>query len=893
MTVKTMFAKSPVPYLAAFMADFKHAARQRHAFISLPEAGILIWLLLLVAMPVLIFSQLSFADLKQIDVEPRSHLLIEAFCGLTALSIAGMILTVCLKRHDSSMILFGLGFLAMGIFDMLHAWTDPDTQQKAFILYHTLSTLLGSIFILAGVVVRIAAERNHGFSRADLATVVIGLAIAVGVAALYRYSIPSLFPGGGGKFGFSSINHIAHYFAGLFYVLAGIAFYRYFREHHQILALLAFSLLVVFAQSAYLFSLSSMWDLAWWVWHGVKLLFYLGAMLIVFVGFLRALHTIEESRHSLAQANRRLGRSQQTIRHFNRELEIRNRMVQEAMLMLNLDNTLDVVSKAIHQLLGLTSCELTLCMPQDEVDEFDRRARHLSSRWPVRALREESICNSASCHPMLPIKEVFECGYRDESGCNSVCLSLTANGKEVGRLRLRVNHPGMERRNPATLGALAVEVGAIVHNALLYHQWLDANDFRLALLRVSSMLTSTLDLDRVLEAVCKESAALFESDGALVWLPDNNAESFFLAAKWFAHTDQQVSAELEAWCGNSNQCSSLLQGISGQYQPLSILWQDESQTTSFSKPKGCPWEALALFPLLDGENLIGVMVLARNAPVRFSAATLDKGVLLAGQVRIAINNARSYRRLTEFNQQLTLAEENKIRSERMAVMGQMAASVAHEVRNPLSAINNCLAVLRPDVSKSVRSSAALEIIQGEVERLTNLTSNFLSFGKPRASVSKPIVLEQVVKKTCALLERHISQEGLSIQLTLNIQPVSSLLVFDADGLETVLWNLLLNATQAIHGPGRIEVALRRYPGYFLVVVTDSGKGIARENQARIFEPFYSQRPLGAGLGLAIVQRLVREWGGGIRLRSRPGQGTAFFLRVPARIEETFVGREVA
>ncbi|HEY9097824.1 MAG TPA: ATP-binding protein [Thiobacillus sp.] len=887
-----MFAKSPVSYLAAFLIDFKQAARLRLAFISLPEAGVMIWLLLLVAMPVLIFSHLSPADLEQIHVEPRSHLLIETFCGLTALAIAGMILTVCLKRHEPSMILFGLGFLAMGIFDLLHAWTDPHTQQTSFVLYHTLSTLLGSIFILAGVVVRIAAERNHGFSRADLATVVIGLVIAVGVAAFYSYSIPSLFPVKTGKFGFSSINHGAHYFAGLFYVLAGIAFYRYFREHHQILTLLVFSLLVVFAQSAYLFSLSSMWDLPWWVWHGVKLVFYLGSTLIVFVGFLLALRTIEESRQSLAQANRRLGRSQQTIRQFNRELEIRNRMVQEAMLMLNLDNTLDVVSKAIHQLLGLSSCELILRMPQDEVAEFDCRARRLSSRWPVRALRDASICNAENCHPLLPFKKAFECGYRDESGCNSVCLLLTANGEEVGRLRLRVNDPGMEQRNLATLGALAVEVGAIVHNALLYHQWLEANDFRRALLRVSNMLTSTLDLDRVLEAVCKESAALFESDGALVWLPDHDTGSFFLAAKWFAQTDQQVSAELEAWCRNGEQCSTLLEGISGQYHPVSILWQDASQTTPFSKPKGCPWEALALFPLLDGEHLIGVMVLARNAPVRFSAATLNKGVLLAGQVRIAINNAQSFARLTEFNQQLKLAEEGKIRSERMAVMGQMAASVAHEVRNPLSAINNCLAVLRPDVRASARSSAALEIIQGEVERLTNLTSNFMSFGKPRVSVSKPIVLEQVVKKTCALLERHISQEGLAIQLTLNIPSTSSLLAFDAEGLETVLWNLLLNATQAIHGPGRVAVALRRYPGHFLVVVVDSGKGIAREDQARIFEPFYSQRPLGAGLGLAIVQRLVREWGGGFRLRSRLGQGTAFFLRVPVRIKETFVGREV-
>lgn len=887
-----MSAKSPVPYFAALLASFRRPGRERLSFISLPEAGILLWLLLLVAMPVLVFSQLTLPNLHQAHVEPQSHLLIEAFCGLTALSIAGMILSVCLKRRDPSMILFGLGFLAMGIFDLLHAWTDPDSERAGFVLYHTLSTLLGSVFILAGVVVRIAVERNHGFSRVDLVTLVVGLALAVGVAVLYRYSIPSLFPGGG-KIGFSSINHAAHYLAGLFYVLAAIAFYRYFRENHQILSLLAFSLLVVFAQSAYLFSLSNMWDLTWWVWHGIKLLFYLGAMLIVFVGFLVALRTIENSRHSLARVNRRLARSQRLIQEFNRELEIRNHMVQEAMLTLNLDNTLDVVAKAIHQLLGLTSCELILRVPQDEVDEFDSRARRLNSRWPVRALRKASLCNSASCHPMLPIKEVFECGHRDETGCDSVCLSLTANGKEVGRLRLQVSHPGMEQRNPDALRALAVEVGAIVHSALLDQHRQDANDFRMALLRVSSMLTSSLELDQVLEAVCKESAALFESNGALVWLPDDDAGGFFLAAKWFAQTNQKISAELEAWCGDGVQCAALLQGLSGQYQPISILWQDGPGTAPFSKPDGCPWEALALFPLLDGESLIGVMVLARKEPVRFSAATLVKGELLAGQVRIAINNARSYTRLTEFNRQLMLAEENKIRSERMAVMGQMAASVAHEVRNPLSAINNCLAVLRPDVSESARSKAALEIIQGEVERLTNLTSNFLSFGKPRASVSKPIVLEQVVKKTCALLERHISQEGLSIQLTLDIPPVSSLLVFDADGLETVLWNLLLNATQSIHGAGRIEVGLRRYPGCFMVVVADSGKGIAPEDQARIFEPFYSQRPLGAGLGLAIVQRLVREWGGRIRLRSRLGQGTTFFLRVPARVEETFVGREVA
>lgn len=886
-----MFTQSPVSYLAAFLTGDHGATRQRGPLVSLPEVGAFLWLVLLLAAPLAVFPKLSLSALEQAYPEPQSHLLVETFCGFTALTVSAMILSICLRRRSLSMLMFGLGFLIMGIFDMLHAWTDPHRDFADFVLYHTLSTFFGSVLILAGTLVRIAGERDHGFSRADLMTFAVGLAVMAGVAWLYRHYIPELFPASGGTF--PAQVHIVHYLAGVFYVLAAIAFFRHFRVHRQALALLVASLLIVFAQSAYLFSFSSLWNLTWWVWHGTKLLFYLGTMLIVFVGFLLALRAIENSRHLLARANRSLARSRRTAQVFNQELTIRNRLFQEGMLTRNLDEALDAVSRAIRQLLGFTLSELALHVPEDEVDEFNRRIRRLSARWPVCAQRASSTCNPASCRPVLSIPGLVQCNWRD-AGCTSVCLPLSANGEEIGRLRLLARGPGLEPRHADVVRALVVEVSAIVHDKLLYQQRQDANDFRTALLRVSTMLTSTLDLDRVLHAVCKESAGLFESDAALVWLPDDETrEQYSLAAGWFSETDQQVSAELKAWCGDRDQCAALLRGIGGHYLPLGILWRDDSMPTPFGKPAGCPWEALALFPLLDGNDLVGVMVLARKEPVRFSAATLGKGELLAGQVRIAINNARSYARLAEFNRQLRVAEETKLRSERMAVMGQMAASVAHEVRNPLSAINNCLAVLRADVAEPSRAHAALEIIQGEVERLTGLTSNFLSFGKPRTPINKPIVLERTIEKTCALLERHISQEGLPIVVMRQIEPISSLLVFDSDGLETVIWNLLLNATQAIPGPGRIEVALRCYPGCFLLAVSDSGKGIAPGSRARIFEPFYSQRPLGAGLGLAIVQRLVREWGGRIRLRSEVGQGTAFFVRVPARVEETFIGREVA
>jgi signal transduction histidine kinase len=105
-------------------------------------------------------------------------------------------------------------------------------------------------------------------------------------------------------------------------------------------------------------------------------------------------------------------------------------------------------------------------------------------------------------------------------------------------------------------------------------------------------------------------------------------------------------------------------------------------------------------------------------------------------------------------------------------------------------------------------------------------------------------------------------------------------MFDADALEMVLWNLLLNAAQAIPGRGRIKASLTIRPGYLFFAITDTGKGVSLEERKRIFEPFYTQRSHGAGLGLAIVQRFVQDWRGRIRILSVPGRGTTFLLMIP-------------
>lgn len=841
------------------------------------EIGVMLWVVFLLALPILLFGNLSPGLLAKQYVEIKSHLVIESFCGFVALMIAGMVLSLSVRQKSYAGALFGMAFLSMGAMDILHAWTNPAQTHQYFVAYHTISALSGGGLILAGIVTHAFSDRRRWPTRGDVYTMGVGVLVVLAVASLYQMYLPRLISEGApGTFSFSPSTHKVHYLASFLYALAAVAFYGYYRRYRQSLALVIASLLMVFAQSAYLFSFSSLWNIIWWGWHGVKMMFYLGVMVTVSVGFLLALNTIERSRHVLVRTNRRLHRTQRRIQNINQELSIRNRMAREAMTSPDLNNALVVVSDAVNQLLGIPCGELILSIPADEIDEFEHRMPQMGSHWPIRAKVSNSPCFGQACQL---VKESGGSYYECSSGTidQSVCLSLTASGQEVGHLRLLAENREHLRHRLSQLQALAVEIGTIVNNALLYHRWQDANEFRAALLRVSSMMTSTLNLGHVLESVCRESAALLGSNGALVWLPSEEEPGrFTLAANWFADSDQASTAEFEAWCRNGRSCAQLLHSIEGQYRPRAMLWPG-NQALSAS---GCHWEALALFPLLDGERLIGAMVLIRKERVQFSDATLAKGELLAGQVRIAINNAHSYQQLADINQQLKLAEADKIRADRLAVLGQMAASVAHEVRNPLSAITNCLAVLKAERNDNNRSRAALEIIQDEVGRLDNLTRDFLIFGKPRVMANKPVVLEALVYRVCTALERHVQQQGQMIEVEAGISGNAGSHLFDADGLEVVLWNLLLNASQAVQGRGHVYATVRVYPGWFLLVVADTGKGIPPAERKQIFEPFYTQRSHGAGLGLAIVQRFVQEWGGRIRIASQMGHGTRFYVRVP-------------
>jgi signal transduction histidine kinase len=218
--------------------------------------------------------------------------------------------------------------------------------------------------------------------------------------------------------------------------------------------------------------------------------------------------------------------------------------------------------------------------------------------------------------------------------------------------------------------------------------------------------------------------------------------------------------------------------------------------------------------------------------------------------------------------------------ERLAAVGELAAGMAHEIRNPLAAVLNAATLLEQEelLTPDERTSI-LEAMKSEARRLNTTLSDFLLFARPRELKRQRGEIRQVVEHVAALLPEERTRPG-GVQVDVQVDPTIPPLVFDPDQLTQVLWNIALNGVEAMDGGGRLALDVGRQNGEVVITVADTGRGILPDERWRIFQPFYSKKPGGSGLGLAIAQRIVAAHGGRIDVDSTPAQGSRFMISLP-------------
>jgi signal transduction histidine kinase len=262
------------------------------------------------------------------------------------------------------------------------------------------------------------------------------------------------------------------------------------------------------------------------------------------------------------------------------------------------------------------------------------------------------------------------------------------------------------------------------------------------------------------------------------------------------------------------------------------------------------------------------------------------GVLALVAYQVAEATRRRTRQYMEAAEQLQTANRNLReaeaavrRSDRLAALGQMTAGLAHELRNPLGTIRASAEVLQKNVGRNEEVARELAgYIAGEVDRTNHLVTRFLDFARPVHLHATVTDLNEVLDRAVEQLERR--SPALPVTVFKNYSPDIRPFPLDGEMMERVFCNLLLNAAQASPEGGVITVKTRPVPGGVEVAVIDRGCGIDPSQIENIFNPFFTTKPDGVGLGLAIVAKVVDEHGGKMAVESEPEQGSVFRVFLP-------------
>jgi signal transduction histidine kinase/putative methionine-R-sulfoxide reductase with GAF domain len=407
----------------------------------------------------------------------------------------------------------------------------------------------------------------------------------------------------------------------------------------------------------------------------------------------------------------------------------------------------------------------------------------------------------------------------------------------------------------------------------------------------NSGLMETLDIDEILRLVLEGVTKNIGFDRARLYLV--NEKTNLLECKMAVGVDEEkmrgVTLPLDP--NGSVVARSIF-----EKQPFIIPDANQDPRVNPILREKFNLHSLVVIPILAKDKALGAIAADHLEPGRdINGETLQSVLTFAQQAGLAIHHAFMYQELKVFSQQMeekiqkTTADLRKteaqlIRSEKLAALGQLAAGIAHEIRNPLTSINILIHSLRENLSSEVTRWEDFKVIEEEIHRINEIVDRFLQFAKPASPLLQKADVIPIFEETLHLLRPQLEQAKISVHK--DFQPLP-LITIDREQMKQVILNLLINAIQAMPEGGRLDLRDQVSGDHqgIQLSIQDTGAGIPPEDIYRLFDPFFTTKEGGIGLGLSIAHRIIDQHHGRIEVESIPGNGTLFTIWLPTDREE--------
>jgi len=407
----------------------------------------------------------------------------------------------------------------------------------------------------------------------------------------------------------------------------------------------------------------------------------------------------------------------------------------------------------------------------------------------------------------------------------------------------------------------------------------------------NSGLTETLDIDEILRLVLEGVMKNIGFDRARLYLV--NEKKDILECKMAVGLDEKRIKDIVLPLDPQD---SVVARSIFERRPFIIPDAVHDQRVNPILKEKFNLNSLVVIPLVVREKAMGAIAADHaEAGKNVTREALESMMTFAQQAGLAIQNASMYQELKAFSRQmeeriektsadLRKTEAQLVRSEKLASLGQLAAGIAHEIRNPLTSINILIHSLTESLPPETAHREDLKVIEEEIQRINEIVEQFLRFAKPAPPLFKETEIAPVFDETLQLLRPRLERDRISVHREFDALPPITL---DRDQIKQVVLNLLINAIQAMPEGGRLDLSARVSGDslWMKLSIRDSGMGIPPEDLGKLFDPFFSTKEGGIGLGLSIAHRIIDQHHGKVEVESHPGVGTTFHLWLPLNQKE--------